>query len=167
MIISENMYYHLKKPSIRYLQYIQVNINNLRWIVRIYHNLKKDDSQSWESFNSHLEIGSHVDICNATEVVENRKLGTHLGAATWRWLPMLDKMVDTVMSRDSDSRIIPREEDAVREWLASDRIYHIMRDHPNHCTSFVLAGMWGVKLSQDRPQIAGLFQKILNMEHKD
>jgi hypothetical protein len=27
--------------------------------------------------------------------------------------------------------------------------------------------MWGVKLSQDRPQIAGLFQKILNMEHKD
>jgi hypothetical protein len=103
MIISENMYFHLKKPSIRYLQYIQVNINNLSavrynsdlniftkkklgWIVRIYHNLKKDDSQSWESFNSHLEIGSHVDICNATEVVENRKLGTHLGAATWRWV---------------------------------------------------------------------------------
>lgn len=41
------------------------------------------------------------------------------------------------MSRDSDSRIIPREEDAVREWLASDRMFHIMRDHPWHCRFIV------------------------------
>jgi hypothetical protein len=53
---------------------------------------------------------------------------------------MLDEMVDTIMSRDSDSQIIPREEDAVREWLASDRIFHIMRDHPDHCTS-ILGGI--------------------------
>jgi hypothetical protein len=37
------------------------------------------------------------------------------------------------MSRDSDSRIIPREEEAVRDWLASNKTYHIMRDHPAHC----------------------------------
>ncbi len=36
-----------------------------------------------------------------------------------------------------------------------------------HADDFPLTGMWGVKLSQDRPQIAGLFQKIFNMEHKD
>lgn len=53
---------------------------------------------------------------------------------------MLDGLVDTAMSRDSDSPIIPREEDAVREWLASDRIFHIMRDHPMHCTS-ILGGI--------------------------
>jgi hypothetical protein len=48
---------------------------------------------------------------------------------------MLDDMVDTLMSKDSDSHIIPREQDAVNEWLASDRIFHIMRelrDHPWH-----------------------------------
>ena len=44
------------------------------------------------------------------------------------------------MPRDSDSRIIPREEDAVREWLASDRVFHIMRDHPWQCTS-ILGGI--------------------------
>lgn len=26
-------------------------------------------------------------------------------------------------------------------------------------------GMWGVKLSQDRPQIAGVFQKIFTIDH--
>lgn len=53
---------------------------------------------------------------------------------------MLDEMVDTIMSRDSDSRIIPREQDAVREWLASDRVFHVMRDHPWQCTS-ILGGI--------------------------
>lgn len=57
---------------------------------------------------------------------------------------MIDDMVDSVMSRDTDSRIIPREEDAVREWLASDKIFHIMRDHPWQCVH-VLAGIIGFK----------------------
>lgn len=41
------------------------------------------------------------------------------------------------MSRDSDGKIIVREEDAVREWLASNRTFHIMRDHPWHCMHIV------------------------------
>lgn len=49
-------------------------------------------------------------------------------------------MVDTFMSRDADSRIIPREEAAVREWLTTDRIFHVMRDHPYHCTP-ILGGI--------------------------
>lgn len=44
------------------------------------------------------------------------------------------------MSRDADSRIIPREEAAVREWLTTDRIFHVMRDHPYHCTP-ILGGI--------------------------
>jgi len=42
-------------------------------------------------------------------------------------------MVDILMSRDSDSPIVTREEDAVHEWFTSDRTFHIMRDHPAHC----------------------------------
>lgn len=56
------------------------------WIVRIYHNLRYDDTESWETFENHLQIGSHVDICNATEVIANHKLGTNLFAMTWRWV---------------------------------------------------------------------------------
>jgi hypothetical protein len=43
-------------------------------------------------------------------------------------------MVDLLMSRDTDSRIISREEEAVGEWLKSEKIFHVMRDHPAHCT---------------------------------
>ncbi len=52
-------------------------------------------------------------------------------------LPLLDDMVDTFMSRDSDSAIISREEDSVREWLASNKTFHIMRDHPYHDVFFL------------------------------
>jgi hypothetical protein len=54
-------------------------------------------------------------------------------------------MVDALMSRDSDSQIVPREEDAVHEWLKSDKIFHVMRDHPAHCLfGFILGGMYVV-----------------------
>lgn len=54
--------------------------------------MKSDDTESWEIFNNHLELrilGSHVDICNVTEVIENRKLGTNPFAMTWRWVKFL------------------------------------------------------------------------------
>jgi hypothetical protein len=57
----------------------------------------------------------------------------------------MDNLVDTFMSRDADSPIIPREEDAVREWLSGDRIFHIMRDHPLHCVSIL-----GVKTKEKK-----------------
>lgn len=45
------------------------------------------------------------------------------------------------MSRDSDSLIVvPREQDAVREWLDSVDIFHTMKDHPNHCSTSMLGG---------------------------
>jgi hypothetical protein len=56
------------------------------WTVRIYHNLQSDDKESWETFNRHLDIGSHVDICNVTQVLENRNLERNPSAATWRWV---------------------------------------------------------------------------------
>ncbi len=55
-------------------------------------------------------------------------------------LPLLDYMVDTMMSRDSDSAIIAREQAAVSEWLASNKTFHLMRDHPLHYSFFVGCG---------------------------
>jgi hypothetical protein len=45
------------------------------------------------------------------------------------------------MSRDSDSPLISREKEAVTEWLASNKSFHIMRDHPVHCFfGFIMSG---------------------------
>ena len=62
----------------------------------------------------------------------------------WRFLPASDSDVGVMISRDTDSRLSEREKEAVDEWLASDKGFHIMRDHPAHGTE-ILGGMWGAK----------------------
>lgn len=62
----------------------------------------------------------------------------------WRFEPAIYDDVEVMISRDCDSRLSSREKAAVDEWLASDKGFHIMRDHPWH-GSHILGGMWGVK----------------------
>ena len=62
----------------------------------------------------------------------------------WRFYPASDLDVHVMISRDTDSRLNWREKAAVDEWLASDKDFHIMRDHPQHATE-ILGGMWGVR----------------------
>ena len=52
------------------------------------------------------------------------------------------------ISRDLDSCMTVRETAAVKEWLDSDKTFHIMRDHPDHVSN-IIAGMWGIKLHDD------------------
>ena len=63
---------------------------------------------------------------------------------TWRFEAIDDSDVEIMMSRDTDTRIWEREVLAVREWLKSDKIFHIMRDHPDH-VFYILGGMFGTK----------------------
>lgn len=62
----------------------------------------------------------------------------------WRFIPLSESDVDIVISRDCDSRISEREISAIKEWLKSDKDFHIMRDHPYHRVP-ILAGMWGAR----------------------
>jgi hypothetical protein len=62
----------------------------------------------------------------------------------WRFYPASEEDVEVMLSRDCDSRLNMRENLAVDEWLASDKSFHIMRDHPWHGTE-ILGGMWGVR----------------------
>lgn len=64
-------------------------------------------------------------------------------AMFWRFLPAANPNI-TVISRDTDSRLGIREKYAVDDWLASDKDFHIMRDHPYHATE-ILGGMWGAR----------------------
>jgi hypothetical protein len=67
---------------------------------------------------------------------------------TWRFESIDDKDVEINMSRDTDTRILEREKLAVDEWLNSDKLFHIMRDHPQHGTQ-ILGGMFGTKKISD------------------
>lgn len=77
------------------------------------------------------------------KVVIQNEMGDFSGTF-WRFIPISDEDVDVAISRDCDSRLSIRERLAVDEWLNSDKLFHIMRDHPWHCTE-ILGGMWGVR----------------------
>ena len=81
-----------------------------------------------------LQTHSHVEIVPMGEPGWNGMF--------WRFLAADSD--DTMISRDTDSRLNHREKSAVDEWLNSDKDFHIMRDHPYHATE-ILGGMWGVR----------------------
>ena len=62
----------------------------------------------------------------------------------WRFEAISDNDVSVMISRDCDSRLSRREAGAVSEFMDSDKLFHIMRDHPWHKFN-VLGGMFGVK----------------------
>ena len=80
---------------------------------------------------------------NNCEVLYKRGFGDWT-SMFWRFEPASENNVDVMISRDTDSRLNTREKTAVDAWLASDKGFHIMRDHPWHKYP-ILGGMWGVK----------------------
>ena len=85
----------------------------------------------------------NLEIFDNVEVVNMNKSGDWT-SMFWRFLPAGEPDVDVMISRDTDSRLNYREKAAVDEWLESDKVFHIMRDHPSHKFP-VLGGMWGAK----------------------
>ena len=77
------------------------------------------------------------------EVVLRPEFGDWRGMY-WRFEAASEGDLEALISRDTDSRLNLREKAAVDAWLASDKGFHIMRDHPHHGYP-VLGGMWGVK----------------------
>ena len=82
-----------------------------------------------------VERGAHV--------IDMKKPGDWTGMF-WRFEAASDPEVDVMISRDCDSRITAREVAAVKQWLGSNAMFHIMRDHPHHATE-ILGGMWGAR----------------------
>jgi len=52
--------------------------------------------------------------------------------------------VEINIVRDTDSRITERDQACIQDFLQSDKLVHIIRDHPNHHHR-MMAGMWGIK----------------------
>jgi hypothetical protein len=75
----------------------------------------------------------------------------------WRFEAIDNDDVEVMMSRDTDTRILLREKLAVYEWLKSEKIFHIMRDHPHHNFE-ILGGMFGTRKI---PQVSN-WKEIMN-----
>lgn len=89
------------------------------------------------------EIINKLSDFENTELLILNEKGNWAGMF-WRFYAATDPSVDIMISRDTDSRLSAREKHAVDEWIASNNIFHIMRDHPFHRTE-ILGGMFGIK----------------------
>jgi len=88
-----------------------------------------------------LSVFKHVKV-----VLKEDDLATCM-PMSWRFEAIDDPTVEIMMSRDTDTRFLMREKLAVDEWLASGKLFHIMRDHPHHYNPSmrIFAGMFGTK----------------------
>ena len=108
------------------------------WICYVYIHQKSltlSLSEKLQSFKN-----TFVIVKNDEHIIPKRCM-------LWRIEPLNDPSVELFISRDIDTRILPREVLAVREWLASDKDVHIMRDHPQHYNK-ILGGMFGVRTAK-------------------
>ncbi|XP_037081982.1 uncharacterized protein LOC119102633 isoform X2 [Pollicipes pollicipes] len=83
----------------------------------------------------------HLDFCGVRHVAGLGDI-SQKHFSVWRFVVLADDSVRRFIVRDLDSLMNQRERDAVDEWLASNRTFHVMRDHPEQQIE-ILAGMWG------------------------
>ena len=77
---------------------------------------------------------------------------------TWRFESIDNDHVEINLSRDTDTRFLLREKLAVDEWIKSDKLFHIIRDHPDHSFK-ILGGMFGTKKIKNIPSWKELIEK--------
>ncbi|CAF1206567.1 unnamed protein product [Rotaria magnacalcarata] len=131
------------------------------WRVRIYyHNLNITNDEIYKIENYY----KNVDFCSVYNIDILSNITYYMPGRFHRFIPIADRFVDIYMSRDIDSPIFKREVLSVNQWLLSDKIYHIMRDHPLHY-DVILAGLWAFKLSKSKTMtneiVENLFSKTI------
>ena len=135
---TKNMYYN---GLIRNLEILNKKGIYKDWIIRVYINNSLSDPHK-----------KRLTLLGA-ELID--MTGSKIPGMFWRFLPFQDKNVDIFVVRDTDSRINEREYKAVCEWEKSNKVMHVMRDHPHHNYK-ILGGMWGYKN----------YKEMLNVESK-
>lgn len=75
-------------------------------------------------------------------ITVERKMGT-LNTFD-RFTAFDDDDCDVLFCRDTDSRVHERDASCIEDFLSSDKLLHIIRDHRCHNVR-ILAGMWGIR----------------------
>lgn len=122
--------------------------NKNMYIQGAYHNLelKKEIYKDW-TFRFYVNNTVPQDIQEEIvrrggEIIDMSN--SKIPGMYWRFLAIEDPTVDLFIVRDVDSRISEREELSVNDWIKSDKVMHVLRDHPHHYYK-ILGGMWGYK----------------------
>jgi protein O-GlcNAc transferase len=107
---------------------------------------------------AHSIIGADLLDERSLVIIKNER--SNYAGMTWRFEAIGLPNASHVIFRDTDSRITVREISAVREWVASSKVLHIMRDHPLH-GSKILGGMWGIFAPKAKyiPKLLGAMDK--------
>jgi hypothetical protein len=125
------------------MQYLQlITLIHSGWIMRVYSALESNNTIGNLKLMELFKGYPFVHLCNVTRVLELRNITGPLFPMTWRFLPLMDPMVDRMLCRDMDSVVTAREVAAVHQWLDnSNSTFHWMHDHPYHCYSAFLGGI--------------------------
>jgi hypothetical protein len=102
------------------------------------------DFQTWVYLGNDIP----VDILNTLNSMQKVKCiftgETGIVNKFYRFFAIDDPEVEVMFVRDVDSRILKRDISTIHDFLASDKKFHIVRDHPNHFHK-VLAGIFAIR----------------------
>ncbi|CAF3337953.1 unnamed protein product [Rotaria sp. Silwood1] len=91
-----------------------------RFILRIYHD---NTINATDTICSIKCEHSNVDFCNMEHKI-------FIPPKIWRFIAADDPLVDIILSRDLDSALTKREHEVVDTWLARNKSFHAIREHP-------------------------------------
>ena len=108
------------------------------WISRFYIH----ETVAYDIVTQLEDLGAETVITNLNIKLDDYdKQDINLGWF-WRFEVIKDPSVERFIVRDTDSRLNLRERACVKDWEASGKEVHIIRDHPHHGVR-MLAGTWG------------------------
>ncbi|XP_071536744.1 uncharacterized protein [Panulirus ornatus] len=110
------------------------------WVVRLYTDPRGRGSVLCPLLRDH----THLYVCDITGLPPPLGDLSLVNGMMWRIAPLGDPQVAGMMVRDTDSKIIRRETEAVNAWWSTGQMFHIMRDHPKHDFP-ILGGLWGAR----------------------
>jgi hypothetical protein len=110
----------------------------------------------WIYYGSDVDNSILSEYSNYTNISLIPTNNTGYITKFYRYLPIDDNSVDICIIRDADSRVNDRDEFCINQFLNSEKLFHIIRDHPNHKHK-IMAGMWGIKKGALSESINDLF----------
>lgn len=134
-----------------------------KWRVRVYHDLYPPEFQA--EIHRRFQNIDFIDVRNLVLPFAPDLKISSINGMMWRFIPMGDSSVDVMCSRDLDSAIYPREEDAVRYWLSTCKTVHSMRDNPRHDRP-LMGGMWCYRSQNNRNKGKSRLQLMLRKAKK-
>jgi protein O-GlcNAc transferase len=110
------------------------------WVCRFY----IDDSSNPDLIKSLESTNSEIFLIKREDGIFSENERFNHSGLFWRFKALEDSEIGILLSRDCDSRFSDREIWAIKQWIESDKDFHIMRDHPYHAVP-ILTGMWGAR----------------------